>query len=533
MKRRICAFCVLAVLLSLLTSMFLPNVNYAASAQKGTVKGMISTVGEGFALLELCADEQTPSKLTVHDGRYTLNAPAGDYVLTVSKAGNVSRTYAVTLKEGDCNLYLKLHSPGDLSGNGRVEMGDVARTYAHCKGTVLLKDEYLLRCADCQSNGSINIGDVSQIYALATAKRPGTVEGVPACVKQEADRVVDLVRSKRTDRSLVFAALSDIHYPYDDQSDGDAYTSQSLRYAGMAITEMKEQLSLDFMSLLGDYVMGASDSTIEESKAALEYVDNVMYEAGVGVQQIWLQGNHDRNPYNTDDGDLTAEEIYSYIFCHNTGTVVDPAHPRSGYGYKDFEKQKLRVVYWNSSELSGVETVTDHCFTADQFRWMAEVAFDFSSKTVPSEWGVVMLSHMPVNWNNHLKNFVDAYISGTCAAIQAADDASVTVDFTGKERAEFICAINGHTHNYRASRMGKNQFLQISVPQICAGRYNEYGATWPQGGGELDAGGKPVYYLKQQNSAASTSFCVFVVDRDNRKIHALHYGAGIDREFDY
>ena len=533
MKRKIYAFCALAVLFSLLTFMFSTNVNYVASAEQGTIKGMISTVGEGSALLELCDMEQTVSKLTAHAGGYTLNAPTGDYVLTVSKEGNVSRTYAVSLKNEKCNLYIKLHPAGDLSGNGRMEMGDVARIYAHCKGTVLLKDEYLLRCADCQNNGSINIGDVSWVYSLATDQGPAEVGAVPSYVKKEADRVADLVLSQQTDRSLVFAALSDIHYPYDDQSDGDAYTAQSLRHAGLAIAEMKKQLSLDFVGLFGDYVMGGPQSTIAESKAALEYVDNAMYAAGLGIQQIWLQGNHDRNPYDTDDGALTPEEIYSYVFSHNTGTVVDPDHPRSGYGYKDFEKQKIRVIYWNSSEIAGVEEVTDHCFTAAQFRWMAEVAFDFGSKKVPAEWGVVMLSHMPVNWSSNLTAFVDAYISGSCATVNAADDVTVTVDFTGKERAEFICAINGHTHNYRSSRVGKNQFWQIAVPQICAGRYNEYGTSWPEGGGELGANGKPVYYFKKANRAQDTSFCVFVVDRENRKIQAVHYGAGIDREFDY
>lgn len=535
MKRRIFALCSLVLLLSLVMSIFSTNANFAAPTGQGSLKGMIATFGEDSSLLELRSPGQSAptSTLRTNDGQYSITAPNGTYELTVSKKGNVSRTYSVSLTGGTCNLDIKLHPLGDISGNGRVEVGDVAKIYAHCKGKISLTEDYLLCCADYHSNGSINIGDVAELYTLAKNKIPGDLGPIPSYVQRETDRVAELVLSKQTNRSLTFAALSDFHYPYDDRSDGSAYTSQSIRHAGLGVAGLRKQVSMDFVGLFGDYVAGAPNSTIAESKAALEYVNNAMYEAGLGVQQIWLQGNHDRNPYDTDDGDLTPEDMYANIFYHNTGTVVDPAHPRGGYGYKDFEQQKIRVIYWNSSEQSGVENVTDHCFTADQYRWMADVAFDFESKEVPSEWGVVMLSHMPVNWSKQLTAFVDAYISGSSTTVTAADDVPVTVDFIGKDRAEFICAVNGHTHNYRSSKVGNYQFWQIAAPQVCAGRYNEYATSWPEGGGELDADGTPIHYAKVADSSRSTSFCVIVVDRENRKIHALHYGAGIDREFDY
>jgi hypothetical protein len=355
----------------------------------------------------------------------------------------------------------------------------------------------------------------------------------PAYVREEAERVADLVLDKRTAQSLVFAAASDFHYPYDDGSDGEANTSQSTIHAGMGIAEIRKYLPLDFIGLFGDYVKGASTSTVAESKAALKFIHKAMYEAGNGVQQIWMQGNHDRNPYDTDDGDLTDDELYSYIFANNIGCVVDSDNIQRGYGYKDFDAQKIRVIYWNSSDISGAETVTDHMFSAAQYQWMANVAFDLSGKEDASEWGIVMLSHMPVNWNEELTGFVDAYISGTSATITAADSERVTVNFSGKNDAEFICAVNGHTHNFRYSQIGSNRFWQIAVPQACAGRYNEYGTSWPEVGGELDVNGEPVYYYKTADSPTSTSFNVFVIDRKNRKIHAICYGAGIDREISY
>jgi len=144
-----------------------------------------------------------------------------------------------------------------------------------------------------------------------------------------------------------------------------------------------------------------------------------------------------------------------------------------------------------------------------------------------------MLSHMPVNWSAQLTNFVDAYISGESVTVTAVDNTSVTIDFSGKNDAEFICAINGHTHNYRYSQIGTNNFWQIAVPQVCAGRYNEYGTSYPEVGGELDSNGDPVYYYKTAGTEKSTSFVVFVIDRKNKQIQAIHFGAGIDRVIKY
>ena len=361
----------------------------------------------------------------------------------------------------------------------------------------------------------------------------GSVEGVPPYVQTEAERVADLVTSKRTAKSLVFAALSDIHYPYDDASDGDANTAQALRHTGMGIAQVRRHTPLDFVGLFGDYVAGGGSSTVAESKAALKFVHKSLYEACLGVPQVWMQGNHDRNPYDTDDGDLTPDELYAYIGANNTGAVVDGDNVERIYGYRDFEPQKIRVIFFNSSDVSGAVNVSDHMFSAAQLRWIAGVAFDLSAKDDPDAWAIVVLSHMPLNWGSTPLNLVDAYISGTSGTIKATEGESVAFDFTTGKRAEVICCINGHTHNFRASQIGANNVWQIAVPQVCAGRYNEYATSWPEVGGELDENGDPVYYRKTANSAESTSFCVFVIDRKNRKVHAIHYGAGIDREISY
>lgn len=362
----------------------------------------------------------------------------------------------------------------------------------------------------------------------------GQSEAVPSYVVEEAARVAELVLEKRTGQSLVFAALSDIHYPYDDASDGDANTAQAISHAALGIRQIRRALPLDFIGLFGDYVAGSASATIAESKGALKFVHQAMYEAGLGVQQIWMQGNHDRNPYDTDDGDLTDDELYSYIFANNIGCTVDSSQVQRGYGYKDFEAQRIRVIYLNSSDISGAQQAREHMWSAAQLRWLAGPALDFTDKDDPAQWGVVVLSHEPMNWGTvPAFTILDGYASGGSGTATATEGESVSFDFTSGTRAEIICCINGHTHNFRYGQIGASNLWYIAVPQVCAGRYNEYGIGWPEVGGEMDAEGNPIYYLKKANSAQDTSFCVFLIDRKNRKIHAFHYGAGIDREIDY
>ena len=54
---------------------------------------------------------------------------------------------------------------GDISGDGKVNMGDVSRVYAHTTGKTLLTDPKALAAADTNGDGKINLGDTSRILS--------------------------------------------------------------------------------------------------------------------------------------------------------------------------------------------------------------------------------------------------------------------------------------------------------------------------------------------------------------------------------
>ncbi len=55
-------------------------------------------------------------------------------------------------------------NPGDVTGDGRLNIGDVAKIYAHAKGSSVLEEE-ALTLADINGDGRINIGDAAKLYA--------------------------------------------------------------------------------------------------------------------------------------------------------------------------------------------------------------------------------------------------------------------------------------------------------------------------------------------------------------------------------
>ena len=146
---------------------------YASAQGKVTIKqiatttlgGTVTTFGEGAVSLELTSTISHPVSLSVTDSAYELqNLIPGEYTLTAFQKGAVTRAYTLTVNEGENLLDLKLHQPGDINGDGRYDIGDVARIYSHAKATRIFTD-YPLLCADFTGDGKVTVGDAAKAYS--------------------------------------------------------------------------------------------------------------------------------------------------------------------------------------------------------------------------------------------------------------------------------------------------------------------------------------------------------------------------------
>ena len=105
-------------------------------------------------------------------GSYSFkNVQPGAYRLTLTATGYVTRSYELTVVDNDVTLDAVLNLQGDINGDGKVNIGDVARIYGHIRGTGTLTD-YALLCADYSGDGTVNVGDTAKLYAFIRNRAP-------------------------------------------------------------------------------------------------------------------------------------------------------------------------------------------------------------------------------------------------------------------------------------------------------------------------------------------------------------------------
>ena len=327
---------------------------------------------------------------------------------------------------------------------------------------------------------------------------------IPEYVKVEAERVANNIQSTRTGQSFTFAGLSDAHIDYSEASKISAI------HAGMGLKCVREIANIDLVAHLGDYINGGHTSTKSGSIEEYKTYHKAMFEACNGIDNVWLQGNHDANYQGGDT--FTLDEMYSYIGSNNTGNHnVDYDKENRLYGYIDYPAKRLRVVYLNSSD--GWKTgISD-----EQATWLSNIAFDLSKKSDVANWGIVIFVHIPVTFGDN---------SSILTAIN---------NYSGE--AELIGIFHGHCHNFRTEKVSDKQIWQIGIPELCVGRSNEYGESTDESYssifGEFDSEGNPTHYNKVPNTAQDTSFNIVTIDRINKKIYCHNFGAGYDRTIDY
>ena len=376
------------------------------------------------------------------------------------------------------------------------------------------------------------------------------INTTPNYIVTEAERVAKAVQSVRTAKALVFPVMTDFHL-----KDGDSAHNASLislQYASMGIKQIAKHIDLDFVGLLGDYsYMASANYTAEQTikdmvlcKKTLDFANN---------KSIWCVGNHDWCYGSGVDRMLTEDELYTYVGANGDGVKPYDSIER-GYGYLDFEEQKIRVIYMNTQDCK--DAIDNGGITKDsynymefisptQLRWLADVALNFNNKG--EGWGVVILSHHPLDygygWFKNVLKILEAYKEKRSITIAVSNlnssgtpvGTNDTFDFTNMVTGEIICNIHGHIHNCGSKLVSSSDSVtpwlwRFCVPNICANRYNE---KWDTIWGEVDENGNKVQWIKETGTAKATSFNIVSIDRKNKKIYAHIFGAGKDRGFDY
>ena len=140
---------------------------------KGSISGIITAPGvdAGVKVTVTNAGGEVIAEVTAADGKYTISdLESGEYVITATAENCVSRSYEVTVADGDVTLDAEIHIIGDINGDGKITTTDVGLSNAHAKG-IKAFEGYDTEVADISKDGKVTTADVGAINSHAQGVR--------------------------------------------------------------------------------------------------------------------------------------------------------------------------------------------------------------------------------------------------------------------------------------------------------------------------------------------------------------------------
>lgn len=426
---------------------------------------------------------------------------------------NISETtvYLVPAEEDEDNLYteyINVNGLWEILGTQKVPNVEVTK-------------ESIESALGYTPANQTDVDDIQQMV--------NDLGGVVDYVVTGAEKVVNKVLAVRNAYSFVSGNVSDLH------TDGTGQTSISILHAGQAMNEIQKRTQLDLLAIHGDIMPNHFE---DRYKTGFPYVKKCFSDVAKAIPFIQMQGNHDE--LSTDTTDEARQKYFAYIGANNVCTVTDWENRFRNYGYKDFESQKKRIIYLNTADVSESGVTSDTYVSASQLLWLVNTALDFSNKEDAENWTFSVYGHHCLDWYGNVSNvlkILDAYKGKTSGSI-TLDGVTIAYDFTNAV-VKFIAYYHGHLHNFRVKRLGTNGVLDITIPNACFNRNNEYGTsssyddTVHNTYGDLDSNGNQRQFNKTADTVNDTAFNIIVEDMLNEKIHCFNYGSGIDREIPF
>ncbi len=381
---------------------------------------------------------------------------------------------------------------------------------------------------------------LTQAVAALSASLPA-----PAYVRDEGERAATVVLGHQGPDTFSLAFLADMHCGFTYKvNDAWAVDDTAVVEAGQGLAVLTEAAPVDAVVLGGDLAVGSYKTDRADGLVRLDDGTRYMHEGAAHAPTFYLRGNHDDAPCMATGERLTARDLYGRLGRKNllAGAVMG----EGCYGYRDFEAQKMRVILLDTDDTAGWNSVQtgagESCayldvanVSASQLKFLAERALDLSDKAAPGEWGIVVCSHRPLDEadTTYTDPVTGTVYSGSVANVQwllmdylyknanvyTHNGETVEYDFSSlTETATVYCCIHGHNHAYRYSLLG-GVIPSIGCPNVMNGRER------------VSADGNT--YIKTAGTGQSTAFCVITVDRGQNRLYADHFGAGIDREWEF
>lgn len=373
----------------------------------------------------------------------------------------------------------------------------------------------------------------------------GTMTGgngdIPTYHYIESARVVDNILALKSahPNSLIFGAVSDIHV-YIGNETYESKSITAIKNAAFALETVGAMVDCDFIANLGDncWENGIdTDNALSGAKTSI----NSLKPAFDRLDSFNSPGNHDKS----DD----TQKQYNLIGIHNDFDVASATVIR-GFGYKDFANKKVRVICLNTCDYLNA---SGGCALSYEQKDFLMRALDLSAKTDYAEWQILILSHIPLDWNGGDYNFytdlqtiLNAYEDGTTASITVNSSyaknetpnnyatyssGKLTYNYSGKNSAKIIANIHGHVNTNKVSKIANTNIARIATANTNPDLNKT--ESYPEYGDYSITTTEANKIKKVSGTAKDTSATFYCIDLDEQVIYSIGYGADIDRTIVY
>ncbi len=325
---------------------------------------------------------------------------------------------------------------------------------------------------------SIEVGYVNFGYF---SPELSSTDEYPDYIKAEAQRCIAEIKSHKTDDSVTFGFMTDIHY-----SDTPNHNVRTKRLTN-AYKEISNAVGADMLILGGDYVNdGKKAYKLNNYKMLAEHLKGIKYYP--------VNGNHDDNSIwdlytenEVSENHISAKEIYNCLYAGLADRGAEFNETAFGlyYMYND-NKAKIRYIFLDTSDIpekydekGKLKYTKQHTFGMqdEQKEWFINKVLRFNE----SGWRVIITAHSVKE--QHLE-----FICDTADAFNSRErieksypqedyKLNVCADFSNAN-AEIICFLCGHEH------ADFTEYTKGGIPCIYFGNVIMYKTALPRIDGE-------------------------------------------------
>ena len=330
----------------------------------------------------------------------------------------------------------------------------------------------------------------------------------------------------------------------------DAHIEPSERYSKnganhyLSFGYVSKLANVDLMIANGDNIDGTTGSQndmFNSSEAAKDIIRSEQESmlsmlSGAKGSEIPLlinKGNHDTGAFKAKksgpNNSLSNSELLKLY--NSKGIYGEVRDENSFYWYKDFPKQRIRVIGLNSEDTTDEVSenlwtendVNSHKFSEKQLRWLVDIAL----KNL-NGFSVVFFWHAPLNKafgksntvvnGDTLKEILISFKNGTTQTISSTDE-NFTINTSFDAPGDIIAIFNGHYHEDAvddATIPGINM-----IEQDCAACFLD---IWTNSELKKD---------RLIGTKTETAWDIISIDTTKRVVEMYRYGAGNGRSFRY